>query len=626
MRAMKLLRDRDYADEIFMSIGRAKKEITIRVFLIDPGREKKNPVLRLLDALARARKRGVAVRLHTDNIFRSRASGKRLAEVGRRLGLKIHWDEPVTILHEKTVAIDGRLLFLGSHNWTASSLKENHELSLKLRPRPPRLEGSILSMRSSSRDRLPAKVLLDASGFAKQLIDDIDRAQKEILIASFDIDESSSPYEFGTKITEALIRAQSRGRKVRVLLDASQMRVPETGEILYHLRGLKKADDLVRRGVSVYYDTTLRLFHAKASVIDGRIVYTGSQNLEMRKDVTALEATARLVSKPLARQVTQYLESILRSAAPYFYEPSSLLGIPIPLSFLSREGVLSRIYSHHGVKTFRFYLKLLQTAWRTNSNRIQKTFPESLKDDRRRLIGRYQALEYVPGTSAQASVLTLLDPANGNPFRFPHENYFILPDGFFEYGWFERLGMRDMFVYFIHLAESQNSVQSPYWSRRTSDIARRYGIDTSNLSHATVRLERWNLIDVIRDPKITVKNGVKKPNRYRLNPLWDPKEHELIKRKMLEEFGLTPVIARSGATKQSRRPDMLKEAERLAALLNQDHDLEVIRKFLLLMDRYGLDDTKKAARLTARFKHQFALRTVSHTAAILRNWSLGIRK
>ena len=72
--------------------------------------------------------------------------------------------------------------------------------------------------------------------------------------------------------------------------------------------------------------------------------------------------------------------------------------------------------------------------------------------------------------------------------------------------------------------------------------------------------------------------------------------------------------------------ELQKRATLFADLLNEPHDLDVIRKFLLLIDHYGIEEVEKASRITARFKPHFALRTVNYTAGILRNWSLGIRK
>lgn len=585
---MRLLRDREYLKVLLENIGRAEKEINARIFLIDPGREGKRPVLALLKALRKARQRGVRIQILTDGIFKARPSGKRLQAEARKLDLPLEWDDKSTVLHEKTVRMDGRTVFLGSHNWSTPSLLENRELSI------------LLSSPSS---------LLDADRFSKSLLTDVENAQKEITLATFDIDESSHPYDFGTKLARALIQAKKRGLKVRVLFDSSQTRVPETGEIVYHYRGLRKADELARGGVHVYYDTTLTLFHAKIALIDDRFVYVGSQNLEIRKDVTNLEATVRLDSHKISSQVKSYLAGILREAVPFHLRGTKSEGLRLPLSFLEKSGVFNRMLTHQSEETFRLYTSLLREAWKTKSNFIEKRWFKSLFDDRRRLVRRYGVLTQETTRKGKSSRTILLDPETRKPFVFPDKDFFVVPDPFFDFGWFERLRHREIHAYWIHLAEAQHSAQSPFWSLGQSDLTRKYGISRWSFGLATIALERWNLIEAIRDPKITMRNVVKRPNRYRLNPVWSFEEQVLAKKKMLEELSMSP--------------KSLKEAGQLASRLNQPNDLEVIRKFLLLIDRYGLEKTERAARITARFKPHFALRNVHHTAGILRNWASG---
>lgn len=116
-------------------------------------------MLEILKALGDAQKRGVEVTVMTDDLFRQKASGRRLRASASRLGLKIKWDEKTTILHEKTVLIDGETLLLGSHNWTNASLLENRELSILFSSSPS---------------------VLDAKGFSKSLLADIEKAREEI--------------------------------------------------------------------------------------------------------------------------------------------------------------------------------------------------------------------------------------------------------------------------------------------------------------------------------------------------------------------------------------------------------------------------------------------------------------
>ncbi|MDA9101258.1 hypothetical protein N9K06_01135 [Omnitrophica bacterium] len=125
-------------------------------------------------------------------------------------------------------------------------------------------------------------------------------------------------------------------------------------------------------------------------------------------------------------------------------------------------------------------------------------------------------------------------------------------------------------------------------------------------------MERWNLIDVERDPKIVLKDVYKHPNRYRVNAFYSEGEES----RALEQIREEMMVGKKN----------LHQAQQWAAKLNQPHDPEVIRKILVLIEQYGKTDVQKALRITCRFKPQFALRTIHHTAGILRNWAAGIRR
>ena len=154
------------------------------------------------------------------------------------------------------------------------------------------------------------------------------------------------------------------------------------------------------------------------------------------------------------------------------------------------------------------------------------------------------------------------------------------------------------------------SPEAPIWTLKLTEIQKRYGISGQRFAKNTIRLERQNLIEVDRDPKIVLKNVFKRANRYRVNRLWPEAEEALGLKRLKEEF--------------MAKETEFEEAGRLAGRLNQPHDLEVIRKFLILIERHGLEKVRRAARITARFKPHFALRNVHHTGGILRNWEKGI--
>jgi len=120
-----------YAQLVLDLFDRATTAITVTMFFI----ARTGPVLRLIDALAAARDRDVAVRCLIADSLPGDVRGAALvndsgvAEL-RRMGVPVRTYWPEIALHEKTVVVDGRHVVVGSHNWTVSSLYRHDETSL----------------------------------------------------------------------------------------------------------------------------------------------------------------------------------------------------------------------------------------------------------------------------------------------------------------------------------------------------------------------------------------------------------------------------------------------------------------------------------------------------------------
>jgi phosphatidylserine/phosphatidylglycerophosphate/cardiolipin synthase-like enzyme len=91
------------------------------------------------------------------------------------------------------------------------------------------------------------------------IVDAIDNAKSEVLV---------QVYSFTSKpIADALIRAQQRGVKVQVIMDA-----PST-----HQKG-NLSSFVSQAGIPVYLDSKHRIAHNKLGIIDGQKVIGGSFN------------------------------------------------------------------------------------------------------------------------------------------------------------------------------------------------------------------------------------------------------------------------------------------------------------------------------------------------------------
>src|SRR6266545_4940553 len=152
------------------------------------------------------------------------------------------------------------------------------------------------------------ELLPDYDGAVDRIVEEIDRAQKYVHVQYFMFADDST----GSRLIDALIRAQGRGVTCRVLWD--------------HLSniGFRKAaiERLTAAGVEVHEILPVKIFdnewsradlrnHRKITVVDGAVGFTGSQNIidrhyhkkeNIKKGLYYIELVAR-VTGPAALQI-----------------------------------------------------------------------------------------------------------------------------------------------------------------------------------------------------------------------------------------------------------------------------------------------------------------------------------
>ena len=129
--AVTLLKDSDFSGALLTSIRNAKKSIVCSYYLFVV--HGKNESEKVLEELVRARKRGVEVRVileKTRQKDRLNEENLHTAALLSRGGIKVFFDTPDVVTHLKVTVIDGRYVFLGSHNLTEGALRYNNELSV----------------------------------------------------------------------------------------------------------------------------------------------------------------------------------------------------------------------------------------------------------------------------------------------------------------------------------------------------------------------------------------------------------------------------------------------------------------------------------------------------------------
>ncbi len=136
-----LLKNREFSDALLEGVHSARKSIYFSFFLFKITDSRTNLPRRIAEELIQAKKRGVEVTVLLERQSADRTSAgrdsldfdnRRTAELLNKGGVKVYFDSPGVTTHTKVAVIDGRFVFLGSHNLSQSALRHNNELSVML--------------------------------------------------------------------------------------------------------------------------------------------------------------------------------------------------------------------------------------------------------------------------------------------------------------------------------------------------------------------------------------------------------------------------------------------------------------------------------------------------------------
>ena len=229
-------------------------------------------------ALAAAVKRGVRVRgMLDDGVDFNAAAVARLLAMGAEAKL----DTPVKMTHSKLVIVDGRVVLLGSTNWSGNSMGNNNETNV-------RLDDPVLAAYfaryfaavwadSAAEPDLPAvesgsvKTIVNRQYFP-EVMGLFNAATQRIRVVMYGI--NYAPKYAGSKVNqlvEALAAARARGADVAVAIDLS-----DYNALLNKVNAPAK-EYLSAAGVAVFDDPAKTTTHAKLIVVDD-VAVVGSVN------------------------------------------------------------------------------------------------------------------------------------------------------------------------------------------------------------------------------------------------------------------------------------------------------------------------------------------------------------
>jgi phosphatidylserine/phosphatidylglycerophosphate/cardiolipin synthase-like enzyme len=132
-----LLLDEFYLPALKDLIRTATESINVTMFLYSASKAASGPDS-LTQLLVASVRKGIAVKVLLDRDRKGEAYKTRVINrpTGRLLaqeGVEVRYGRPDRLLHAKVVVIDGRVVIIGSHNWTRPSLTEYHEASVLIR-------------------------------------------------------------------------------------------------------------------------------------------------------------------------------------------------------------------------------------------------------------------------------------------------------------------------------------------------------------------------------------------------------------------------------------------------------------------------------------------------------------
>ena len=102
----------------------------------------------LINALIRAKTRGVDVKLAIDR-YTARGASKKALQKLSSAGIEIFLSSGLPLLHHKWAYIDQEELILGSTNWTEAAFQKNDDILLFLKPLSPQIKSQIESIASA---------------------------------------------------------------------------------------------------------------------------------------------------------------------------------------------------------------------------------------------------------------------------------------------------------------------------------------------------------------------------------------------------------------------------------------------------------------------------------------------
>lgn len=379
----------------------------------------------------------------------------------------------------------------------------------------------------------------------------------------------NQPRSGPARLAQALARARERGVRVEVVLErGGQTGAPENREA---------GEFLLRHGVSVSY-VDGAVLHAKGLVVDGRTVLAGSSNWSAAAFEQNAEVNLLARSTEAARALTAEMAAVPRVAAPAAMAEETL-AVPLALLEPGRLGEMVTAKDDRALDAYLYFLRMgVSTAAFTAVEREPFQTAMGWPAARRarpqmftllkRLRDRYGLIDVVIPRKTPPEVRLrplALTAAVG------------LPTSYFRHGWDRRLGFAAKAFLLLGLKEEAEA-PTGRWSLSREALGERYGVSAAFLQDGITALRRADLLEV-EHSEIALDGGPRFPNTYRLRAFYDPAERR----------------GRLAALEEGHGAAAVKRARKIAALVYEDGDVDLVETLVALEERYGRELVGRAA-------------------------------
>ncbi len=434
----------------------------------------------------------------------------------------------------------------------------------------------------------------------------ISKAQNSINVVMFTIESSLSRQDSKpNQLIGALIEAEKRGVEVEVVLDQNvdfvQRRHASDWETkIKSTRAYKRLKDA---GIKVYYDEPARYTHAKCVIIDKKIVILGSTNWTEASFDNNIETSVLINSQELAEEILTYLKTIKIDTKIDEYLDSIGPSVPISWEFLENPKIAPLLVKDQAERSFDVYLYLL---WKYDGNPQAKLtlFYDDLAkylgiyegwtitDYRRQIIKvfkkleqKYKLIKFEPRYAKEATITLLNYEDSAGVYGIPNEQYFELPDDYFELSWNRNLSLRAKFCYLVNLVYSDISDIKPFWSKSVITITEQFGgVGQDIINKGMGELRKKKLLEVKYDELSGKPYEERRPKMYKLLKLYDQKERELRLKGLEEKYGKEAYV----------------KARKYAEIVFEENNPEVIEDIIFKTKEYGEKEVKRVFGEIAR--------------------------